>query len=72
MKTETHEQFPKGTIIKKKGEHGEFVVQYVTTFEDSRRLAEVSVVGGANGRRAWRTFLITTVRAKPQRRRRIG
>ena len=56
-----------GDLIKHRGEHGVFRIQYIDTF-DGGRPAEVTAVGGAYGRKAWRTFRIDEVTKLPKKR----
>lgn len=56
-RVEQHVALAKGDIVKIKGESGaKFVVMWIDEFEDVERPAEVTVVGGSSGRKAWRTF----------------
>ena len=67
-RTLTHGKVTKGDTVKIKGTHGRYVVQWFEHFED--RQSEVTVVGGASGRQAWRTFHDDRVVTMPKRRKR--
>jgi hypothetical protein len=58
----------KGDQVKVRGEHGVFTVMYVDEFEEVQRPAEVTVIGGASGRNAWRTFPVNVIKQQPKRR----
>jgi hypothetical protein len=55
-----------GDLVRIRGERGTFEVMYVDAF-DSERPAEVTVVGGSSGRKAWRTFTENRVTRRPRR-----
>jgi hypothetical protein len=58
----------KDQIVKIKGLLGEFKVIYIDEFVDVARPKEVTVIGGAAGRKAWHTYTIDRVKPKPQKR----
>ena len=66
-RVEQHDKLNKGDIVKVKGHRGDFKVVWIDEF-DNDRPAEVTVVGGASGHSAWRTFLAERIR--PQLRKR--
>jgi hypothetical protein len=53
-----------GDVIKVKGEHGTFVVQYVDQFRDPNRTSEVTAIGGTSGHSQWRTFTIDKIKVQ--------
>ena len=65
-RVEQHDKLNKGDLVKIKGEQGVFEVVYVDIF-DNARPAEVTVVGGSYGRKAWRTFTETVVTKRPRK-----
>ena len=61
----------KGDVVKLRGELGEFKVIWIDEFESVERPPEVTLIGGAAGRSAWRTVFISKIRpAKRTRKRR--
>jgi hypothetical protein len=55
-RTEQHGKIGTGDVVRIKGEkRGIFVVEWIDGFEGDRP-AEVTVIGGSMGRKAWRTF----------------
>ena len=65
-RVEQHDKLNKGDLVKIKGEQGIFEVVYVDIF-DNARPAEVTVVGGSHGRKAWRTLTETVVTKRPRK-----
>ena len=55
----------KGDVVKVSGLRGTFEVVYVDV-HDNERPAEVTIIGGISGKRAWRTIVIE--RIKKQRK----
>lgn len=60
----------KGDVVKLRGELGEFKVIWIDEFEDVERPAEVTLVGGAVGRSAWRTVFVSKIRPAKRSRKR--
>lgn len=53
-----------GDIVSIDGERGNFRVVYIDAFEDVKRPPEVTLIGGLNGRNAFRTVVLA--RCKPK------
>lgn len=68
MKTrmEQHGKIGTGDVVRIKGERGTFVVEWIDSFEGDRP-AEVTVIGGSMGRKAWRTFTEEKVTKAPKK-----
>lgn len=67
-KTETYGKLEPDTLVRIKGQRGNYRFKYAMTFEADRP-DEIRVVGGPSGHTAWRTFTADRVRLAPKRRR---
>jgi hypothetical protein len=65
-RVEQHDKLDKGDLVKINGERGVFEVMWVDVF-DNQRPAEISVIGGSEGRKQWRTFVEDVVTKRPRK-----
>lgn len=61
QRIEQHANLTKGDIVKVAGIRGIFEVVYVD-IHDAERPAEVTIIGGVAGKRAWRTIIIDRIK----------